>query len=103
MTGLAPHTRVLALALLASDIGVTAFASFVPGELDRPSADVVQSSGAKVPILAKLGRNDGSADQEECDDSYGQEEYYPEQVLRVSKEILHALGSMQFGGPAPVV
>ena len=65
VAGLASYIGVLALAFRFGFIGMAGFARFVPGELDRSRADVVQGGGPKVAVLAELRRNDGLPDQEE--------------------------------------
>jgi hypothetical protein len=44
-----------------------------------------------MPILAKLRRDDHMADQQERDNASREQDHDREQMLRVTKEVLHGL------------
>ena len=65
VAGFASHARVFALALHFGFIGVAGLARLVTCESDRSRPDIIQRARAEVPILAKIRRGDGLANQEE--------------------------------------
>src|ERR1700692_3808308 len=77
VTGFTTDIRVLAFALGLDLIRMASFACLTASELDGPFTDVVQRRWPKKTGLAKVGRDYGASDNQECDCAERQQQYYP--------------------------
>jgi hypothetical protein len=99
VTGLASDIDVLALVLCLHLICMAWLAGFAAGEFDRSRPDVVHRAGPEVAVLAEVARDHGMADEQERNGPQGQQQYYSNQMFRVSQKISHAMAGQQFGIP----
>lgn len=87
MTGLARYDDVLALFLLIDDVGVAAFANFVPGVSDGSCGNLSNCCSPVMPVLSEaLGYDCGPQNQENAhryDDNRGQSD----QMLGIFEQV----------------
>ncbi len=78
---------VLALLLLVYNVGMAGLAGVMAGEGDRPRRCLGDGSAAIVAVLAEAARDDGGAQEKECDHCDRHDGGEPDEVFDVLEQV----------------
>jgi len=95
MAGLAGDDHVPALLLLLDNVGVTGLAGIVASKRNGPRRRFRDGGSAIVPILAKAGRDDCGAQDDECKEGDHDDNRKPGEVFSILKQVRYPCAGLR--------